>query len=153
MPASLPPYVLPQTSHPAQRMLDLLDAGMVLTFNTKVRRHEVWRKTLMEDGPFYGFIIGLEQGSEPGEWLLNKLRERDSRHNSVKDAANKVLDEIRAGEQAELDSEERKLTELNEEVAKDYIGLWKRKADPHHTTVELKDWDPVPVQVPTAKGE
>lgn len=143
-----------------QRMLDLLDAGLVLAFNTKLKRFEVWRKELDDRGVFYGFIIRVQgpdgEFRKPGEWLINELRARDSRYAGAEEAAQNVLREIRESEKKALEADEKKIEdatrEVAEEIAYDYNLEAQLKSDPHITGRRRYDWDPEPVQVPTAKS-
>lgn len=153
---NLPTQTIPMTDHPAQKSLDMLDAGLFLAWNSRLERYEVWRR---ETGPrpIVSFIIRCS--SEKGEyidpsasWVMDQLRQRDGRHNTVEDAAEAALRGMREREAAEKAAQERALTDLSEEIALDNIPLWKRKSDPHYTTVDLKDWNPEPVHIPTAKS-
>lgn len=150
----LPAHIIATSE--GQTLLDLLDANLVIKRNTRLHAFEVWRWTLDEKGIDYGFIVRLERGQAPGEWLLTKLRARDSRYRPAEEAAQEVVREIRESEEAERkaqqDATDRKITEIAEEIAYDYRPEATLVADPHWTTRQRKAWDPAPVVFPTAKS-
>ena len=148
---ALPPHVLPATSHPTQTSLDLLDAGLLLCRNTRLERYEVWRRTLEERGVYYGFIIRVEDDGrpiEPGEWLLNKIRARDSRYRPADEAAREALADIKKQEQADEAAREHAFDQIHEELATEFIPLWRKKAEPDEFAREYKDWDKEPITFP-----
>lgn len=149
---TLPEGTVLRTDHPTQRSLDLLDAGLVLAFNDKLKRYEVWRRQLTRKGFDYGFIVRVTAEpngyAEPGEWLLTKLRARDSRYRPAQEAAEEVLSELRAAEEAAWKADEHRHDDLRDEIAREYLPLWKKKADPDGTTRDYKAWDPEPVHFP-----
>ena len=134
-----------------QRMLYVLDPTLVLAFNTKLKRYEVWNKTLTVDGPFYGFIIRCQgkDGSfrEPGGWLIDFLRGRDSAHAGPEEAIKNVLDEIHESERAADAASQKKdddaVREVAEEIAHDYTLEAQLKSDPHITGRRRYVWDKV----------
>jgi hypothetical protein len=144
----LPADTLDRSDHPTQKSLNLLDAGLFLVWSVADSRYEVWRKEFTPRGVLYSGILPVVDGErpvEPGEWLLNKLRARDSRYRPAKEAAEEVLSEMRAQEQAEAAADEHRLDALHEELALDYLPLWRKKADPDEFAREYKDWDKAPV--------
>lgn len=150
----LPEHVISATE--GQRLLDLLDANLVVRWNAKLHRYEVWRWTLDAKGIDWGFLLRLDHAQKPGEWLLNKLRARDSRYRPAEEAAEEVLREIRESEEAERkakqDATDRKITEIAEEIAYDYRPEAQLKADPHYTGRRRRGWDPEPVHFAKAKS-
>ena len=163
----LPPTTRPTPEHPTQKSLDLLGADLVLCFNAKLGRYEVWRKELKSlprlDGLIgrevrtdFGFIVRVTNPdgtgyAEPGDWLLATLRARDSRHRPVKEAAEEALRDIKATEAAQVAAQEKSATDLFEEIALDNLPLWRQKADPHATGKRYTEWRAEPVNIPTAK--
>lgn len=150
---ALPAHIVLRTDHPFQRSLDLLDADLVLAWNTRVERYEVYRKELTPRGLFFGHIErvtapGGQGFAEPGEWFAEKLRARDSRYRPANEAAEEVLAQLRAEEKADLEAEEHALDGVREEVIKDYLPLWRKKADPDEFAKRYTTWDPEPVHFP-----
>lgn len=146
----LPEGTIARPDHPTQTSLNLLDAGLLLAWNTKDCRWEIWRRELTPRGVLFSGIMPVtapdgETPIQPGEWLMNRLRARDSRYRPAKEAAEEVLSEIRAQEAKDLYDDEHRLDALHEELALDYLPLWRKKADPDEFAREYKDWDPVPV--------
>lgn len=156
----LPPHVQLRDQHPTQASLDLLDAGLVLCWNARITRYEVWRREFGQfrraDGRLgrelrmdYQFILRAvaedQSFMEPGEWLIAKLRERDSRFRDPKDAWATVKAELDADERRGEDEIQRKLDEARMNVIETYLPLWRKKADPDEFAREYKDWDPEPV--------
>ena len=164
---NLPIGTRPTPEHPTQKSLDLLGAGLVLCFNAKLGRYEVWMRELKElprlDGLIghetrvdYGFIVRVTNPdgvgfAEPGPWLLNVLRARDSRHRPVKEAAEEAMRDLKAAEAAEAAERDRRESALVEEIALDNIPLWKQESDPHLTGKRYTEWNPEPIHIPTAK--
>ena len=143
-----------------QRSLDLLDAGLVVAFNTKRQRFEVWTRTLDARGVFYGFVMRVEgpkgEFVEPGEWFLEQLRARDSRYAGANTAAKNVLAEIRESERKALEDDEKRdadrSREVTDEIAYDYTLEAQLASDPHYTGRRHYEWDPAPVSQPVKKS-
>jgi hypothetical protein len=138
----------------AQRQLELLDPSLVLAFNTKLKRFEVWNKQLTSKGVFYGFIMRVDDGkggfAEPGQWLIDKLKSRDSAYAGAEEAAQNVLREIRESERAALEADQKKdddaVREVAEEIAHDFTLEAQLKSDPHITGKRRYEWDPEPIK-------
>ena len=146
----LPEHVVLHPEHPTQRSLDLLDADLRLAYDAKLNRWCVYRPRLTPQGLFWDLIerVTGPDGTgreEPGEWLVRRLRERDSRYRPAQEAAEAVLKEIRADEQKAREEDEHFLDDVREEVIKDFIPLWQQKADPHYTGKRYRDWEKEPV--------
>lgn len=152
----LPDHVLPRRDHSGQGMLNLLDGKLLLCFNDKLKRWEVWRYEPFDvRGPSYAFITRLladdRRGgyAEPGQWMVDRLKARDSRYAGADEAwknVKKELDESeRAADNAKQKAEDARFTDLNEEVAMDHRLEWQLQADPHYTGRRHLEWDPEPV--------
>lgn len=133
----LPTGTVARPDHPTQKSLDLLDAGLVLAQDSKTRRYEIWRRELTRYGVLYTGIlpvVGPDGATpvDPGDWLIEKLRARDSRYRPAKEAAAEVLKEIHEQEAADAIADDNRLDAVREEVIKDYLPLWRQKADPHY---------------------
>lgn len=133
-----------------QRQLSLLDPSLVLAFNTKLKRYEVWNKTLDRKGVFYGFIMRVQgnkgEFQQPGDWLVGALKARDSAYAGAEEAAKNVLAEIKEDERKAYAADEKKdgdaVREVAEEMAFDYNLEAQLKSDPHITGKRRYEWDP-----------
>jgi hypothetical protein len=151
----LPAHIIPRRDHAGQKLLALLDSSLLLAFNDKLKRWEVWNFTWDSLGMRYAFITRLLQDdreggyAEPGQWMIDRLKGRDSRYAGAKEAWENTKRELNASE-AKADAEKQaaedaKFTDLNEHVARDYRPEFQKLADPHWTTRQRTEWDPVPV--------
>ena len=145
----LPDHVIPRRDHKAQKFLNLLDANLLLCWNGRINRYEVWRSELQPRGIFYGFIRRLiakdHDYLEPGEWLLTEFRRRDPRYVPLKDAVAEQLKDIKEQEAQERVADENRNANLRDEIAREYIPLWRKKADPDEFAKEYHDWDKAPI--------
>lgn len=131
------------------RMLYTLDPMLVLAWNYKAKHFEVWRKELTPYGVFYGPILPVvdEKGLfvEPGEWLIGKLKARDSAYAGPQEAIKNVLAEIHEDERREREAAQKRdddaVTEVAEEIAHDYTLEAQLKSDPHITGRRRYIWD------------
>jgi len=134
-----------------QRMLEVLYPNLVLAFNTKLKRFEVWEKQLTPNGVFYGFIIRVDDGkggfAEPGEWLIGVLKARDSAYAGPDEAIKNVLAEIHKGEEEERAAAQKRdddrVAEVAQEIALDHRLEAQLKSDPHITGRRHYVWDKV----------
>lgn len=144
----LPEYVVAHPEHSFQATLDLLDADLVLAFNTRVERWECYQRQLQGRGVFFALIerfIAPDGGLvEPSTEHFQRLRARDSRYRPANEAAEEVLREIRADERKAAEQDEHRLDAVREEVILGYIPLWRKLADPDGSAREYKDWDAEP---------
>lgn len=151
----LPAHVISRRDHAGQRLLSLLDDSLLLCFNDRLKRWEVWRFTWDSRGMTYGFITRLladdKRGgyAEPGPWMIDRLKGRDSRYAGAAEAWKNVKAELDASEkraQVEKDRRENELmTPISEELAYDYQPEFQKLSDPHWTTRQRTEWDTVPV--------
>lgn len=73
----VPLHVIPRFDHPAQRTLQMVDESLLLYFNVKLHRYEVWNGS-----GFIQRVIAPGGGfMEPGEWFMQQLRMVDPRSN------------------------------------------------------------------------
>ncbi|MGH2384535.1 MAG: hypothetical protein ACRDGB_05725 [Candidatus Limnocylindria bacterium] len=140
MPFTPPAHCVDASDHPAQRTLDLLDAELVLRFNKKLERYEVWRRLMR--GQFsaiptdvdslyvWEFMTRCEQGGRfiaPGEWLRVKLARRDARYVGAEAAAAAAIAEIDA-HNAQLEAQKRAAQqEQIAEIAHEYAPIIGRE--------------------------
>lgn len=133
---ALPDGTVARPDHPTQKSLDILDAGLVLAQDTKNGRYEIWRRELTRLGVLYTGILPVVNAEgtpvDPGDWLVNKLRARDSRYRAADEAAAEVLKEIHEQEASDAIADDNRLDAVRESVIKDYLPLWRQKADPHY---------------------
>lgn len=151
----LPAHIIPRRDHAGQKLLALLDSSLLLAFNDKLKRWEVWNFEWDSLGMRYAFITRLladdRKGgyAEPGQWMVDRLKARDSRYAGADEAWKNVKAELDASEaRARLEQERAeaaKFTDLNEHVAKDYLPEFQKLSDPHWTTRQRTEWDTVPV--------
>lgn len=117
-----PEYVIPAHDSDAHRMLQLLDAGLELRWNTRLNRFEVWNRT--------GFVMGspVGGGGAPGEWLLRQLRRRDPRHNSdLDDVVKQTTADIDAENEATRAASQAAIDKHTEEVTHEYADAMRRE--------------------------
>jgi hypothetical protein len=127
-----PAHVVDASDHDAQQTLDSLDAQFRLRFNRQLHRYELWRRLLGESGPEWDFVLRLEQGAAPSEWLLGVLRRRDARYVGPVEAARVAIAEMDAHNEA-LEREKRaKKREEIAAIAHEYAPIFGRElaADP-----------------------
>lgn len=151
MPKTLPPHVIARPDHSGQKMLDLMDAGHRLCFNDKLKRWEVWQFIWDSLGMRYEFVTRLladdRKGgyADPGQWMIQRLRARDSRYAGADEAWKNVKAELDASEALATAAKEQvwedKLSNLNEDVAKSHRLEWQLQADPHWTGRRHTEWD------------
>jgi len=135
-------------------MLYALDPMLVLAYNTRQKRFEVWRKELTVNGPFYGAIMPVvgDKGEfvEPGQWLIGKLKARDSAYAGPEEAIKNVLKDIHKGEAEEQAAAQKRddeaVSEVAQEIALDHTLEAQLKSDPHITGKRRYEWDPESVK-------
>jgi hypothetical protein len=148
----LPEHVIARRDHAGQKLLALLDSSLLLAFNDKLKRWEVWNFEWDSLGMRYGFITRLladdKRGgyAEPGEWMIDRLRARDSRYAGADEAWKNAKRELDASE-AKVDAEKQaaedaRFSDLSEHVAKDYLPEFQKLSDPHWTTRQRTEWNP-----------
>lgn len=133
------------------RSLRLLDEMLCLAWNTGSHRFEVWRKELTPIGIFYGPIMPVTGAHgefvEPGEWLVGKLKARDSKYAGPDEAIKNVLSEIHEGEREEREASQKRddeaVANVAEEIAFDNTLEAQLKSDPHITGRRHYTWDKV----------
>jgi hypothetical protein len=133
------------------RSLQLLDEMLCLAWNTQLHRFEVWRKELTPTGVFYGAIMPVvdDKGRfvEPGQWLVGKLKARDSAYAGPDEAIKNVLAEIHKGEEEERVAAQKRdddaVAEVASEIAIDHTLEAQLKSDPHITGRRRYVWDKV----------
>lgn len=151
----LPAHITSHREHAGQRLLSLLDESLLLCFNEKLKRWEVWNFTWDSRGMTYAFITRLladdKRGgyAEPGQWMIERLRGRDAKYAGAAEAWKNVKAELDASEARERIEKERRendlMTPISEELAYDYRPEFQKLADPHWTTRQRTEWDTVPV--------
>lgn len=141
----LPPeHIIEAHDHKGHRLLQLLDPRFDLRFNTKLERFEVWARQWIMDRPVWAFIervVADEKSggfAEPGEWLVNKLKRRDPRHNPdidriVKDVSAEMnADEARIAAEREKRNKE-EIAELVDDTVRPILRFLGEDRDIHPT--------------------
>lgn len=133
------------------RSLQFLDEMLLLAWNNDATRFEVWRKEFTSRGVFYGPIMPVTGSKgefvEPGEWLVQRLRARDSASAGPTEAIKNVLAEIHEGERKEREASQKRdddaVVNVADEIALDHTLEAQLKSDPHITGRRRYTWDKV----------